>query len=150
MGAAIEVFLHEVDIPTVDEWNAAIKAEGFDLVLDPFDTRCSDFGYEPAALKGEESGFEWYLTPVAKAEEVPRFPFKAHIGDCDLKADLCFTSYADEDVASSIAGAVLAKMTGGFCRGLDEVHILQGDDAISHDSESLTCPTEPCQRSSFF
>jgi hypothetical protein len=130
MGDAIQVFLKAADIPTVDEWNSAIKAEGFDLILDLFDLRIDD-GYRPAMLKGAESGFEWYLSPVATAEELPQFPFKAHIGECDFKAVLIFTSYADEDVAASIAGAVLAKLTGGYYWNPEtENKFLQGNDAL--------------------
>src|SRR2546425_10775574 len=103
MGAAIQIFLRNERVPTLSDWNAAITAEGFDLVLEPFDLRTDD-GYRPAMLKGQESGFEWYLSPVAKLEEEPGFSVKAHIGDCDLKASLCFTSQANEDVASAIAG----------------------------------------------
>ena len=85
----------------------------------------------PAMLQGEESGFEWYLCSVARAEELPEYPFKEHFGDAELKADLCFTSYADEDVTSAIAGAVLAKLTGGYYwdPGIEN-RFLQGDDAI--------------------
>jgi len=131
MGAAIQVFLQAANLPTVDAWNAAIKAEGFDMVLDPFDLRIDD-GYRPAILSGEESGFEWYLSDVARLEELPKFPFKAHIGDCDLQALLCFTSYAHEDVTSSIAGAVLAKLSGGYYWDPEtDNRFLRGDDAIA-------------------
>jgi hypothetical protein len=131
MSAAIQVFIRDSRVPTVADWNAAIMAEGFDLVLDPFDLRTDD-GYRPASLKGEESGFEWYLSQVATSEELPAFPFKAFIGDCDLKAQLLFTSYANEDVASSIAGAVLAKLSGGYYWDPEtDRRFLQGDDAIA-------------------
>jgi hypothetical protein len=113
MGAAVQVFFRNSALPTVDAWNAAIKAEGFDLVLDTFDLR-EDSGYLPALLKGEETGFEWYLSPVSDAEELESEQQRPDLGDCDTKAALCFTSYADEDVAASIAGAVLVKMIGGF------------------------------------
>ena len=131
MSTDIQVFLQDSRVPTADDWNAAIKTEGFDLVLDPFDLRADD-GYRPAFLKGEESGFEWYLSKVATMEEMPGFPFKAFIGDCDLKAQLCFTSYANEEVASAIAGAVLAKLSGGYYWDPEtDNRFLQGDDAIA-------------------
>lgn len=131
MSAAIQVFLRDAHIPTVNKWNAAIKAEGFDLILESFGLQ-SDDGYRPAMLKGEESGFEWCLSPVATAEEQPHFPFKLHIGDCDLRAQLCFTSYADEEKAAAIAGAVLAKMTGGYYWDAEtDNRFLQGDAAIA-------------------
>ena len=131
MGAAIQVFLRDSTVPTVGDWNAAIKAEGFDLVLDPFDLR-TDACYRPASLKGEESGFEWYLSKVATKEEMPELPVKPFIGDCDLRAQLCFTSYAKEEVAAAIAGAVLAKLVGGYYWDPEiDNRFLQGDDAIA-------------------
>ncbi|MDB6027795.1 MAG: hypothetical protein JWM68_4018 [Verrucomicrobiales bacterium] len=131
MSSAVQVFLHDARVPTVDEWNAAIKAEGFDLVLDSSDLRDDD-GYLPALLKGQESGFEWYLSDVTTAEEDPQFPFKAFIGDCDRKAQLCFTSHADEDVTASIAGAVLAKLTGGYYWDPEtDRKFLRGEEAIA-------------------
>ena len=113
MGAAIQVFLEESRVPTVVEWNAAIASEGFDLALDPFDLRTDDC-YRPATLKARESGFEWYLSKVASMEETPELRVKGFIGDCDLRAQLCFTSYANEEVTAAIAAAVLAKLTGGY------------------------------------
>ena len=131
MSAAIQVFLRNTNVPVVNEWNSAIKAEGFDLILDWFDLR-SDDGYRPATLSGEESGFEWYLSPVATTEEQPQCPFKAHIGACDLRAQLVFTSYANEEKAAAIAGAVLAKLTDGYYWDAEmDNRFLQGDEAIA-------------------
>src|SRR5260221_13372798 len=101
MSAAIQVFLRDASVPTVDDWNAAIKAAGFDLVLDPFNLR-TDAGYRPAMLKGEESGFEWYLSPTTEITESTEFPFKSQIGDSNLAALLCFGSRGDEGAAPSI------------------------------------------------
>jgi hypothetical protein len=131
MGAAIQVFLQDSKVPTVGDWNAAIKAEAFDLVLNPFDLRADD-GYRPAFLKGEESGFEWYLSQVATMAEMPERPAKPLIGNCDLRAQLCFTSYANEEAASAIAGAVLAKLSGGYYWDPEtDDRFLQGDDAVA-------------------
>jgi hypothetical protein len=80
MGASIQVFLHRSKLPSVEAWNAAIKAAGFDVVLDPFDPSTDDC-YRPAFLKGEESGFEWCVVEVATISEDPKFPFKAFIGN---------------------------------------------------------------------
>ncbi len=140
----IYVFLRDAALPTVQDWNRAIKENGFNLVLDSFDLR-NDDGYLPAWLRGEESGFEWYLEPVANMDEDPEmdppFLFKAFIGDCDLAASLKFISQANEDVTSSIAAAVLAKMTDGvfwdpgdpeLCGNQEPTStFLRGDEAIA-------------------
>jgi hypothetical protein len=131
MGATIQVFLSRSKVPTVDDWNAALQREGFDLVIDPFEL-LSDDGYCPAFLKGKESGFEWYLSEVSKSEKLPDHPFKAFVGNCDLRAQLCFTSQANEEVVSVIAGAVLAKLCGGFYWDPEtDQRFLQNEEAIS-------------------
>jgi|ERR1043166_1078171 hypothetical protein len=131
MGAAIQVFLQESRVPTVGDWNAAIKTEGFDLVLDPFDLRIDD-GYRPAFLKGGESGFEWYLSQVEKVEDLSDCPFKAFVGDCDLRAQLCFCSYANEEVTSTIAAAVLAKLSDGYYWDPEtDERFFRGNDAVA-------------------
>jgi hypothetical protein len=126
MGSAIKVFLEESRLPTVEAWSAAIKAAGFDLVLDPADLR-EDDGYLPAMWEGEESGFEWYLAPVADLEVAP----PSDTASADIQASLCFTSQAAEDVVSCVAAAVLAKMTGGFYWDAEtEAPMHRGDAAI--------------------
>lgn len=131
MSAAILVFLKNATLPTVDAWNAAIKAHGFPLVLDPFDPR-TDSCYRPALLQDRESGFEWYLSPLAERTEERGFPIKAHVGDCDLEADLSYSTQADENVAACVAGAVLAAMTGGFYLDPEYGHnILNGEQALA-------------------
>jgi hypothetical protein len=89
MGGAIKVFLQESRLPTVEAWNAAIKAAGFDLVLDPADLREED-GYLPATWEGDQSGFEWYLARVAELEVAP----PGDTAPADVEASLCFTSQA--------------------------------------------------------
>jgi hypothetical protein len=113
MSIAVHVFLNSSLLPSVEEWNAAIKAEGFDLALDAFDLR-TDSGYRPATLKGEESGFEWSLSSNTYFNEYAESPERAQIRGCDLEASFWFGSRGDEHVAACIAGAVLAKMTKGF------------------------------------
>lgn len=137
MGA-IQVFLRDKTLPSVELWNEAIKAEGFDLVLDPFDLRTEDC-FRPAILKGQETGFEWFLLPVTEIQEDQYYQVKTKIEDCDLRADLDAASPADEEVAAKIAGAVLAKMTGGFyldAEGSDLV-FLRGDAAIESASRAM-------------
>lgn len=128
----IQVFLRNEKLPSVQTWNEAIKAEGFDLVLDPFDPRTEDC-FRPAILKGQETGFEWFLLPVAKIKEDQHYQVKTHIEDCDLLADLGTASPLDEEVAAKIAGAVLAKMTGGFYLDAEggDIVFLRGDAAIA-------------------
>jgi hypothetical protein len=131
MGA-IQIFLRSETLPSVATWNEAIKAEGFDLVLDPFDPRTEDC-YQWAFLKGQETGFEWFLLPVAKIEEDEHYPFRTQIEDCDVRADLGASSPQSEEVASKIAGAVLANITNGFyldAEAGDNV-FLRGGDAIA-------------------
>jgi hypothetical protein len=130
MGA-IQVFLRNEKLPSVETGNEAIKAEGFDLVLDPFDPRTEDC-FRPAILKGQETGFEWFLLAVAEIQEDQYYQVRNRVEDCDLRADLDAASPADEEVAAKIAGAVLAKITGGFYLDAEGSNLVfrRGDAAV--------------------
>lgn len=152
MSAAILVYFKDSKLPTVDEWNAAIKAEGFDLVLDPFDPR-TDSCYRPAILNGRGSGFEWYFNALT-AEDKTELSDMPQIVDCDCLASLHYTSMADEDVATSIAAAVLAKLTGGFYLDTDRGNdLFDGPAALDVAREAvaewqLRGPWNPEEKSS--
>ena len=125
VGSAIKVFCKRSLLPTVECWNTALKAHGFDLVLDPFDLRTDDC-YRPALWEGEESGFEWYLSD--DLTDAPR----EILSSADVEASLCFTSQAAEEVVSCVAAAVLAQVTGGYYWDAEtEAQTHQGDAAIA-------------------
>ena len=131
MSATIQVFLRNEKLPTIAEWNAAIKTNGFDVVLDPFDPRKDDC-YRPAMLKDAESGFEWSISPVTPAEVAEMYPDAPQLAGCDLQADLSYSTQADEDVTSTIAATVLASMTGGFFINTDtDSRVLSGGEALA-------------------
>jgi hypothetical protein len=127
MSAAIKVFLQQSKLPTVDALNAAIKAAGFDLVLDPADLHKDD-GYLPAMWEGEESGFEWYLASVDELEDAP----PAEAGDANTEASLLFTSEAGEEVAAAVTAALLATITGGaYWDPETDKRVLRGEAALA-------------------
>jgi hypothetical protein len=54
------------------------------------------------------------------------------VGNCDLRAQLCFSSHANEETTAAIAGAVLAKWSGGYYWDPEtDKRFLRGDDAIA-------------------
>ncbi len=137
MSATIQVFLKSEKLPTVAEWNAAIKAQCFDVVLDPFDPR-KDNGYRPAMLKDAESGFEWFISPVTATEVAEMYPDSPQLAGCDLQADLSFSTQADEDVTTIIAAAVLASMTGGYFANTEtDTRVLSGNEALAAAREEV-------------
>ncbi len=137
MSATIQVFLKNDKLPTVADWNAAIKAQGFDAVLDPFDPRKDD-GYRPAILKDAESGFEWLISPVTATEVAEMYPDSPQLAGCDLQADLSFGTRADEDVTTIIAAAVLASMTGGYFANTETgTCVLSGNEALAVAREEV-------------
>jgi hypothetical protein len=114
-----------LNLPTVEQWNTAIKAEGFDLVIDPFDLR-EDDGYRPGLLRDEESGFEWFLGPVAEEYESLS---RSELGSSNMEASISYASYADEEIAAVIAAAVLTKITDGYYVNNDQDGVLYRQDA---------------------
>src|SRR5690349_8616815 len=65
MSMELHVLLSTPEVPTVAEWQAAIQARGFDLMLDPNLNLQADAGFTPAAYKGQETGFEFDLSPAS-------------------------------------------------------------------------------------
>src|ERR1700760_3754018 len=103
MGA-ISVLFHQAALPTVDQWNDALRAEGFDLVIDTFDLQQED-GYRPAMLCDQETAFDWTLQPIDLNSEDPECAsiIRPKLGDRDIIADLDGTQEIEE-VAGRIAG----------------------------------------------
>lgn len=103
-------------LTTVGEWQAAIRAIGFDLVLDSeADRRVDDLGgHLPAHREGQEAGFE--CCPVGTddaAETVEMDPDTDFGGPWTCALDFRFVGFANA-CGVNIAGAAYAHVTGGI------------------------------------
>jgi hypothetical protein len=122
MSVEVLVYIRDADLPTRDEWQRAIDAEGIDLHLDPFSPR-EHTGYLPAKLNGQDCGFEYFYQPLDAADTKD---VRAEVGDRDRSVSLVCHSSEIEGRAAMLAAAVLTKLVdgvffdpqgGGFARG---------------------------------
>ncbi len=113
MSTELHVLLPAEELPTVHEWQTAIQAHGFDLVLDSTLNLHTDAGFTPAVYKGQETGFEFDLSPASDIADLYR-----EVGDLlegrDFSANFRWGSDLSECAAATIAAAVLAATTAGI------------------------------------
>jgi hypothetical protein len=109
MSVDLCVFLHDHRLPSCDEWQAAIDAEGRDLKLDDFSPR-EQTGFVPCMLNVKDCGFEYFFAPVesGEANEVLE-----KIGDRDRVVTLSFHSSELDMRAATIAAAALTTLSDG-------------------------------------
>jgi hypothetical protein len=113
MSIEFHVLLSHPGLPTVQEWQIAIQAHGFDLVLDTTLNLHTDAGFTPTLYKGQETGFEFDLSSASDIADV-----SSEVGDLlegrDLSANFRWGSDLSECAAATIAAAVLATITEGI------------------------------------
>lgn len=126
MSDSVFVMLKKEKMPTAIEWAEEIKKEGFGLEIDTSYEQEADsdgiYGYRPCKYYDiEDIGYE--LDILSREENSTDFEewdeeFTG-VRVCDLA--VIFGVYEENDVyAAMVAGAVLAKMTGGIYFDVDE------------------------------
>src|ERR1700761_7204810 len=66
-GMAMERFvLYDKELASINEWQAAIDAQGYSLKLDTSTNFQAHGGFLPARLYGKTTGFEWDHWPAAE------------------------------------------------------------------------------------
>ncbi len=122
MSVEVTVYLRDAELPSRDEWQRAIDAEGIDLQLDQFSPR-EHTGFLPTKLDGQDCGFEYFFQSVDQAEKEDLL---AEIGERDRSVSFVCHSSEIEGRAAMLAAAVLTKLAdgvffdpqgGGFARG---------------------------------
>ncbi len=136
MSILLHIFLHDSRIPSRDVWQRAIEQLGFPVVLDSaFDVR-RDKGFRPATLRGEETGFEFYLEPAADVAS-----YYAHIASQVSDRDQCATfrwaGDSDECASAISAAAALAKLADGVYFYPDDNLLLDADGAVETARKDL-------------
>lgn len=132
------VLLRQKDMVSPVQWAEAILKEGFNLEIDTsyeLDDDNGVFGYRPCKLNQTDVGFE--LSYISRHEDPDWFD---EWDDCFEEAyqyDFCVSlSLCDESPAVLIAGAVLAKITGGVYFDIDEP--MDTDDALEMARDAVT------------
>jgi len=113
MSTELHVLLFSPKLPTVEEWQTAIQAHGFDLVLDSKLNLQADAGFTPAVYEGQETGFEFDLSPASDIADS-----YSTVGELlegrDHSANFRWESDLSECAAATIAAAVLATISEGI------------------------------------
>jgi hypothetical protein len=120
--------LHEV-IPNRAEWQAAITAAGFDLILDPsLDTKLNT-GFLPARYNDIDTGFEFDVSDLP--DSVPEYLESSQADDPRrLSANFRWGGDILEMCCAFAAAAALAKLTNGVLYQGGDGSMSVGDDAI--------------------
>src|SRR5947209_2062371 len=86
MSIEVHVLLPDRRVPTVAEWQQAIREAGFDLRLDSSLRLREDTGFRPAIYRDRETGFEFDLWPAS--DTIDAHPdIASSIGDRDMSAN---------------------------------------------------------------
>ena len=144
MSMFVDVYLARSRLPGFAEWENAIAENGFALTFpDPVDlTKHTGFlpalfGDEETAalLGGQETGFEFYLSPLAESDEVPD---EARVLSPAADTVATFTFHETHDcIAAAIASAVMARLTNGLCLDSESGECFQGNEAVAVAKDEL-------------
>lgn len=126
MSVEVIVYLRDADLPTRDAWQRSIDEAGISLRLDEFSPR-EHTGFLPAALDGQDAGFEYYFEPVepSESEEIGE-----EIADRDCMASFVWHSSEIEGRSAMLAAAVLTKLADGVFYDPQSGEFARGDDVF--------------------
>lgn len=134
MSVTLYVSCKKSALPTRQKWQDAIKAAGFDLVLDQFDWR-THAGFLPVSFMGERSGFELWVEdakPLARDLHVTLPP------ENDVVVSFVFGGDKSEADAAACASAALARCIGGLYFDEFSDDLLDGETAVNVAQDSIT------------
>ena len=130
MSMEMHVFLQQSKVPSVDQWQKALKDSGFGLTLDRRLSIQTNTGYSPAVYKGIKTGFEFHLSPASEITETYE-NVADNIGSRELSANFVWGGDLRECVAAVIASAILAAVADGVLYDPQEGLFFKGDEAIA-------------------
>jgi hypothetical protein len=127
MSVSTRVFINVQRMPTLRQWQDAIRQRGFDVELVHFDP-LTDSGFRPATYRGRPAGFEYGLSKLDPDE------WDDDIREAAAEKDsyVDFTTHSDlaEFVSAVIAAGVLAEIADGVVFD-DGAQIIRGAVATS-------------------
>jgi hypothetical protein len=121
------VFVRDENLPTIQQWQAALDRAGTGIVLESIEDLRSHSGYLPATHRGQESGFEWYYGPLADyfgGTPPDGLGKRSHV--------INFVTHSDmrELVCALISGAVLAEIAEGLVFDEENEAVIDGKSAL--------------------
>jgi hypothetical protein len=127
MSMELYVLLHTDKLPSVAEWQDAIRSHEFDLVLDhTLDLRTHE-GFTPAAYRGIQAGFELTVELATTITDMYTIP---NAESYDTAVTFRWGSDLNECASAYIAAGVLALSTAGLLYDPQEDTSLVGEGAI--------------------
>jgi len=128
MSVELIVYLRREQLPTSDNWQQAIVADGIHLQLEQLDTG-TQTGFWPVKLDGADCGFEYSFNRIDADE--PEEILET-IGDRDHRATFVIHSSMNDCRAASFAASVLAKIANGVFSDPQSGELIDGVDAVDH------------------
>ena len=121
------LFVRE-QLPTVNEWQAALDSAGINIKLDPEVDELPAFtGYLPAVFDDQPSGFEFYFDTAENAfgDRPDATGDRTHV--------VTFATHSDirELVCALYAAATLAKITDGLLFDEDSGNFVDSDRILA-------------------
>jgi hypothetical protein len=112
MALELHVFLASNTIPNVARWQAAIDSYGFDVKLSRGVDVGTTSGLWPAAFRGQDSGFEFDVSPASGV--VAAYPnVAARVSGLDIVGNFRWGGDINEMACAFAAAAALTSVSGG-------------------------------------
>lgn len=112
MSVDLVVYLNRDRLPTCEQWQQAIAAEGIEMTMDAVDTR-THTGFWPITHEKKECGFEYSCNTVDRQSFKLEGADEFLIGDRDCSVTFRWHSSLEDAAAASTAAAVLSKLGDG-------------------------------------
>src|SRR5262249_43908028 len=103
-------FVRDEQLPTIQQWQAALNQAGVGIVLEDVGDLRKHTGYIPATYRDHPSGFEWFYGTVAQnfgGEPPHGVGGRTHVINCVTHSDI------RELVCGLIACSVLSQIADG-------------------------------------
>jgi hypothetical protein len=126
MSIEVVVYLRREQIPTCEQWQKAIDAEGLNLQLDPSVNTLTQTGFWPTINNGQQCGFEYFFGPLDEESQ----KILQAIGNRNSRATFVWHSSLADGHAGSLAAAVLAKLVDGVFLDSLSGEIVLGAEAL--------------------
>ena len=128
MSIAIEVYLQQHRLPSVEAWQKSITQADFDLTLDILSPLQEQSGFQPVLYNGFSTGFELYFGSVE--DGLDPLLLQA-IGDRGLVATFRFGGDINEAKAATVASGALAQLCDGILYDTESGTFVSGPDAAA-------------------
>jgi hypothetical protein len=112
MSVELHVIFNDSLMPDVQQWQGAITSLGFDVQLDAIEDLRHHSGFLPATIRGQQSGFEFDVSPATEIIAAYR-QLASRVAGRDSSANFRFGGDLSEMACAMAASAAFAKLTDG-------------------------------------